>query len=302
MPRRSLRYSALGVALLVCSLADLRAANPAPIRIGMVQTFFNDVPKILVDMATEPFSVVMREATGLNGELVVAKDAYDMAKQIADGTMSLGVFHSFEFAWAQQKYPELKPLMVAVNRRHQVQAYLLTRKDSNIASFADLKGKGLSLPLRSKEHCRLYVKQRTYDAGQCAPCEFFQDLVASSNVETALDELCQGKIPAAVVDSLGLDFYRELKPGCFAHLKIVQESELFPPPVIAYKGGVAEDEVLRRVREGLLNANALPVGREMMKMWKVHAFEMTPDNYTEHLASILKAYPTPEPAAKVSRR
>ncbi len=306
MTRRRWIHSTLGCLLGLGAIAMLlggaRATSPAPIRIGMCQTFFNDVPRVLVDIATDPFNAVMREATGLSGQLIVGGDAFEMAGQLQTGGLQLAVFHSFEFAWAQQKYPELKPLIVALNKHHQVRAFVLVRKDSPHVAFADLKGKNVALPQRSREHCRLYVKQRSYEAGQCPPQEFLKELVLSANVETALDELCTGKIEAAVVDSLGLEFYRDLKPGCFARFKVLQESESFPPPVIACKDGTVDDVTLRRLCDGLRNANNLELGREMMKMWKIHSFEPAPPDYADHLASILKAYPAPEPTAKVSRR
>jgi ABC-type phosphate/phosphonate transport system substrate-binding protein len=300
MIRRSWRYSTLGLLIGLASLAVAQPPRAEMVRVGMVQTFFNDVPRVMIEIASEPFSAVMREATGMSGQFVLSGDAFDVARQLQAGQLQLGVFHSFELAWARQKHPELTPLMVVVNKHHLVRAYLLTRKDNPAASFADLKGKDLALPVRTKEHCRLFVKQRCFEAGQCLPRDFFGTMVVSENIETALDDLCAGKVQATVVDSLGLEFYRDLKPGCFARLKVLQQSELFPPAVIAYREGAIEEATLTRVRDGLINANRLALGREMMKMWKIHAFEPVPQDYAQSLAEILKAYPVPEPTAKLT--
>jgi ABC-type phosphate/phosphonate transport system substrate-binding protein len=292
---------AVTIAVGAASLAGARASNPTPVRVGMVQTFFSDVPQVMVDMATDPFAAVMREATGLAGQLVVGGDAFDVARQLEAGNIHLAVFHSFEFAWVRQQHPGLKPLMIAVNQR-QVQAILLTRKDSSAVTFADFKGKDVALPRRSKEHCRQFLKQRSYEAGQCPPQELFKQVVASVNVETALDDLCAGKHEAVVVDRHGLEFYRDLKPGCFARFKVIEESEPFPPALIAYRDGSVAEATLRRVESGLGNASQLDLGRAMMKMWKIHAFAPVPAGYEAGLTSILRAYPMPEPAALVSRR
>ena len=40
------------------------AGGDTPVRIGMVQTFFHDVPKGLIGFATEPFNKVMRDTAG----------------------------------------------------------------------------------------------------------------------------------------------------------------------------------------------------------------------------------------------
>jgi ABC-type phosphate/phosphonate transport system substrate-binding protein len=284
----------LGLGTLLC-----RAENNAAVRVGMVQTFFHDVPKPLVEFVTEPFGDVMKEATGLAGRLAVGGEALDVARQLHEGTLDLAVFHGHEFAWAQQKYADLRPLMVAVNRHHNVQAFVLTRKDCEAGCFSDLKGKEVSIPRRTREHCQVFIARECAEGGAKA---FFGKVLPSANVETALDAVCSGTICACVTDTIGVEFYKELKPGCFNRLKIIKTSEEFPPPVIAYRQGALDDTTLAQVRTGLLNAHNLELGREMMKMWKIHTFQPTPDNYTQALADILKAYPAPESPAKVSRR
>jgi ABC-type phosphate/phosphonate transport system substrate-binding protein len=299
MTHRCPRYLSaflIGIVTSLLLLSGARGNNPAALRIGMVQSFFHDVPKVLVDIATEPFSAVVLQATGLNGKLVPGGDPFDVARRLSAGELELGVFYGFELAWVREKHPELKPLMIATNKHHQVQAFLLVRNDTDIAGFADLKGKQVSLPARSKEHCRLFLRQRAFDHGQCTPKEYFKQVVASANVEAALDDLCNGSIDAAIVDSLGLEFYKDLKPGCYKQLKVAQESELFPPAVIAYREGGLDEAAQVRIRNGLLRAAAL--APEMMKMWKIHAFETAPPDYLQSLAEILKAYPTTDPLLK----
>ena len=280
----------------------LTASTPDTVRIGMVQTFFTDVPRPLVQLVTEPFGAVMKEVTGIHGELTPGGDVYTVAKKIDAGELQMGVFHGFEFAWAQHKYPDLKPLMIAVNTQREVRAFVLVRKDNDAASLADLKGKDLSLPKRSKEHCRLFIERHTGETGACDVNSFFGRVVGSANVETGMDQLCQGKVHAIVVDTIGLEFYKDLKPGCFARLKVLKQSEPFPAAVIAYREGAVDDAALAKFRSGLANAHKTELGREIMKMWKVSAFEPVPADFAQSLAEVLRTYPPPDAQAKLSRR
>lgn len=280
--------ASLGSTLLV------HAAAPSPVRIGMVRTFFNDVPRPLVDLVTEPFGAVMKEATGLQGELLAGGEVFEVGRQLNDGELHLGVFHSFEFAWLQTRYPALKPLMVAVNPQKQVRVYMVVRKDSAAQQFTDLKGQVISLPKRSKEHSKIFLDRH---APECQPAS----IVASANVEVGMDDVCRGAIAGVVVDTMSLEFYRDLKPGCFAKLRVLHESDLFPPPVIVYREGGLDASVLTKVRQGLTNAHNLELGREMMKLWKIGAFQQMPENYGPSLVDMIKLYPIPE-SAKVSQR
>ncbi len=269
-------------------------AGGAAVRVGLPRTFFNDVPPILVQIATEPFSAIIRDTTGVGGELVVVNDAFTVGQQLADHTLQLAVLHSFEFGWVQQKHPQLRPLMVAVNSQGSVSAYVLVRKDSELTLFAELKGKEFSLPKRTREHTRLYLEHQCHDDGSCGSRDFFGHVVGSANVETALDDLCQGKVQAAVVDAIGLEFYKDLKPGCFARLRVLAESGAFPPPVVVYYAGGVGDDVITRIQDGLRNAHKTEMGREMMKMWKLTSFEPVPENYAQAVAACLKTYPGPD--------
>ncbi len=295
-----LALAALAACLLGGALhAGNNNSNNTPIRIGMVRSFFTDVPKVFVDLVTEPFGAVMKHATQLDGKLVIGGDAFDVAKQIDDKQLQLGVFHSFEFAWVQRKHADLVPLMVAVSKSSELRALVLVKKDNNLATLADLKGKDIAVPKRTKEHCRLFLDKA---CGAVAPKVFFGNLVASANVETAFDDLCAGKVQAALLDTLAIDFYKDLKPGLFAKLKVLAQSEPFPPAVIAYKRGTLDEATLTKFRTGLQNAHTSDIGREMMGMWKIRAFEGVPADYTRSLAEVLKAYPALEAASKVSLR
>ncbi len=70
-------------------------------------------------------------------------------------------------------------------------------------------------------------------------------------MESALDDVVRGKYPAALVDTSGLEFYKDLKPGVFARLKVLVQSEVFPPVVIVYHKGALNDATLARIRNGL---------------------------------------------------
>jgi ABC-type phosphate/phosphonate transport system substrate-binding protein len=272
-------------------------AQPAAsvLRVGMPRTFFHDVPPVLVKIATDPFATVIRNATGTTGELIVGTDALAVARDLGDRKLQLAVFHSFEYGWVREKFPELRPLMLAVNSQRSVSAYILVRRDSELVTFADLKGKDLSLPRRSREPTRQYVERRCISDGVCGSKDFFGHIVSPPNVEVALDELCQGKVPAVAVDAIGLEFYKDLKPGCFKRLKVLAESGPFPPAVVVHWKGALDNKTLALLTDCLQNAHSTPLGAEMMKMWKITSFDPVPANYNAAVAACIKRYPCPEP-------
>ena len=146
------------VAIMALSLATNASAGSASLKVGMPQNFFPDMSAGLIETVTEPFVTIMHDTAGLSGKLVVGGDPFTVAQQLSGKQVQLGVFHGFEFAWIQKKHPELHPLMVAGNAKQPLRAFVLVAKDSPANTFADLKGKDLAVPKRTRQHCRYFVE------------------------------------------------------------------------------------------------------------------------------------------------
>jgi len=238
----------------------------------------------------------MKQFTGMNGQIVPGGDGFQVGKHLTDKKLDLAVFHGLEFAWAQARHPELRPLMVAINKHRHVRAHVVVRKEGDISTFSDLRGKDVALPKRSKDYCRLFLERSCCECGREKMKDFFGKVHTPFSVEDALDEVCQGTIQAAIVDCNALENYQELKPGCFKRLKVLKDSENFPAAVIAYRHGTLNEATLNQFRSGLLKANETPQGQQMMQLWKITAFEHVPADYAQTVADILKAYPPPAEA------
>src|SRR4051794_37537867 len=115
MPRALCAAFGLSCLLLVTATAPREAGaqgSGSLLRVGMPRTFFHDLPPVMIKIATDPFTTVIRNATGLTGELTVRTDAFTVARDLAERNVQIAVFHGFEYGWALQKHPELRPLMV----------------------------------------------------------------------------------------------------------------------------------------------------------------------------------------------
>jgi ABC-type phosphate/phosphonate transport system substrate-binding protein len=276
--------------------------TPEPVRIGMVSTLFNDIPPALIEFVGFPFKTLMKEFTGLEGQLKVGGDAYEVGKKLIDNKLDLAVFHGFEFGWAAQKFPSLRPLTIAVSKHRQVRAFLVVRADSDVKSFGDLKGKDVGFPRKSKEHSRLFMERSCNDCAQCNARGFFNQVLAAANVDDALDDVLRGKLQGVVTDTMSLEEYEQIKPGCFARLRVIKQSEPFPPAVVVYRDGALDAATLQKFRDGMISANQSPRGRDIMSIFKMTAFEPVPDNYAQMIADIVRHYPAPEPVEKVSQK
>lgn len=287
----------LSTAVLLLALPLISAdgaGQTKPMQIGMAKTFFNDRSKTVIAITADDFKAVLKKTTGLNGELISTYEAFEVAQKLNAKQLDFGIFHAHEFAGAQKKYPDLQPLMIAANNEHAERAYLIVHKNNPAKSIADLRGKKLDIPAGAKETCRLFVEKHCIDKTQKASAAFFGALEKSATQTKALDGVWREKVQATVVDTIGLEFYKEIKGPAFANnLRVLQQSEVFPPAVVAYKPGALDEATLNQFRTGLLKAHTTDLGRDMMKEWNIEAFEPIPQDYAKSLAEVLKAYPAP---------
>jgi ABC-type phosphate/phosphonate transport system substrate-binding protein len=263
------------------------------IRIGLIGSLFRDQPSSAVSVMMEPFAALMQSQTGLTGDLVPGGDAFQLGQQLSEGKLHVAVFHGFEFAWARLRYPELRPLIIAVNRYPHLNAQLIVSAKDPANSLRELEGKRLALPRPSREHCHLFLERHCQECAKKTPQSFFAKVANPPNAEDALDDVVEGQVDATVVDGLALECYRRRKPGRFAKLKVVESSETFPAAVVAYCPGCLDDTTLNRFRTGLLGASKSMLGKQLLTLWKLTGFEPVPDDYEQTLAAIAKAYPPP---------
>lgn len=285
---------ALAAALVPASLvvAGDDEASQQPVAVGVASSFFRDVPEPLVASITQPFSALLEAQTGVPGRLVPGGDPLTIGRQLMDNKLQLAVLHGIEYAWVHDRYPEIRPLMIAVNQQRHLRANLVVRSGSETHDFACLEGKCLALPKGTREHCRVFLQKHCKECGK-DPGHLFGKITSPPNVEEALDDVVDGGAQACVVDGVSLDCFKRRKPGRFNRLRVAVQSEVFPAGVLAYRPGAMPEETVRRFRDGMINADRSPVGRQLMTLWRLTGFEDVPADYDQVVAAIVKAYPPP---------
>jgi ABC-type phosphate/phosphonate transport system substrate-binding protein len=272
-------------------------ANPTPgstVQIGLVRSLFREAPPSMIGLLSRPLKALMESQTGLTGELVLVDDCYNLGARLKDGKMQIGVFHGFEFAWARQKNPGLKPLVIAVNQHRLLHAHLVVRKDSSANSCGDLKGKVVALPRMSREHCHLYLERRC-PGGGADPAAFFSRITHPACADDALGDVVDGLAHAAIVGRAALDEYQQSRPGRANQLRVLHQSEPFPAAVVAYQAGALDDSTLRRFHDGMIGAHKTERGQRLLKMCRITRFEDVPADYNRLLGDIARVYPPPLP-------
>jgi ABC-type phosphate/phosphonate transport system substrate-binding protein len=242
----------------------------------------------MVKVLGGPLRQLISKKTGLGGDIDLAPDALTLSDRLKANQCQLGVFHGYEFAWAQARNPDLIPLVVTVYPGGKPQACIVVHKDSTCTCVADLKDGQIVIPSRTKGHCYAYLARQR--GSEAAPSKDGPQ----PGIEEALDAVAGGSSPAALVDVGAVKGYEKLNPAGAKNLKILCQSEQFPQNVIAYSKGSISDQSAQQLRQVLTEAHTTPAGKPLMILWNITSFAAVPADYAEHLATSAKSYPAPE--------
>jgi ABC-type phosphate/phosphonate transport system substrate-binding protein len=272
--------------------ASVFAEDPRAIQIGIPQNLFRDVPKPLYEAVAPQIGKLMQKVMGVSGNVMLLSGGDEVRRDLDENKVQLGVFHGFEFAWAQSKNPELRPLVIAVKQNQKLNAQVIVASNSSIAKLEDLKDQPVAIAKGTPEHARLFLSRRTQRIGHRMD-KFFGPRSSPNNVTAALDDVINGKAKATVVDGAAWESYTFNFPGKAAKLKPLLKSEDFPAGVIAYKQGALTEAEIKRYRDGLTAAHQCSDGMQLMMLAKMKRFEVIPADYQQTCTNIARAYPPP---------
>lgn len=280
------------LALILCATPAL--AQSKTINIAMAKSFFIDKSKNVADIAAEDFKKVLKKATDLDGVLNTKLTAFEMGAKLDSKELQFGLFFAHELGWVMQKYPDVQPLLIAVNRGVSDSVHIIVHKKSPAKSLADLAGKKIDIPAGTIEPSRLYLERMCLKTAGKPAAMFFGKIEQSTAQAAAMDAVARGLVDATVLETSALEFYKEVKgPVYNNNLRVLQESGVFPSAAIAYKKGGVDEATLKRFRDGLAKVHTIPEGRNLMKEWRIDVLELATPEYAKSLADLIKIYPAP---------
>jgi ABC-type phosphate/phosphonate transport system substrate-binding protein len=289
--------AACGILLLGMARLESHQGKDKVLNIGSSGSMTQSTSNVKEDDALETLRSFIKDETGMENKIVNEKDWQAVVDKLVKKELQIGVLQGYEFAWALEKEPSLKPLMLTVkSKAHRYPAaYVVANKDNKATDFGGLEGQSLSIPSTSKGFPMLFVEREALAKGRKLEA-FFSKIVTPEEPEDAIDDVVDGVVQAAVVDVVVLDAFKRRKPGRFAKLKSVAQSQPVPPPVILYKDKDLDNATLEKFRDGLIKASTKERGQKMLTMFRLIGFENVPDDFAKVVAETRKKYPAEPPA------
>lgn len=267
-----------------------RAAKEDTLKVGITRNFFLNFSETIAKLVMQPFPEVVKQQTGLPGEIAMSPDSSELCERMLKGDTDLGVFQGIEFHWACLKHPDLKPLMLAVNEKTPLKAYLIVRKEEAGKPVVALSGKSLAIPSQTRPFARLWMERRGVVPGKDLKSHYGR-VIPVNDSEDALDDVIANRLDAVLVEKASWDRYKRLKPTTSENLAAMLESETFPSTVIAYFPDKVRPSYVDKFRKGMLTADKNPTSQRLLQLVKISSFEPVPQEFLDEGKSLLRDYP-----------
>ncbi|MBU6294806.1 MAG: PhnD/SsuA/transferrin family substrate-binding protein [Planctomycetes bacterium] len=294
LARTAAAFSILAIASLFVPGGAQAAKPDEKLKVGITKNFFQNFSETIARLVMQPFPEVVKAQTGLPGEIAMSPDSTELCERMKKGDAHLGVFQGHEFFWASRKYPELKPLMLAVNEKTPLKAYLIARKSDSNKPISEMAGKTLAIPTQTRPFARLWVERRAVLPGK-ALHEHYAKVFPIGDSEEALDNVREGSLDLVLVEKASWDRYKRIKPSANETLSPILESETFPSTVIAYFPKSVQNSYVERFRKGMMTADQNPGSARLLQLVKISSFQPVPNDFMKEGESLIQAYPPANP-------
>lgn len=159
-------------------------------------------------------------------------------------------------------------------------SYTIVRKDSPFKSWTDLKGKSYALNDTNSNSGYNLPRAKLISLG-VKDWTYFSNVVVSGSHEESFRLVASGAVDASSVDSLVLDYGREMKDAAALNVRIIEHlgPAGVPPVVISKK---ADSSIRQPMMNALLAMNTDPEGRKILGKAMMTRFDPPDDrNYDD---------------------
>jgi phosphonate transport system substrate-binding protein len=203
-------------------------------------------------------------------------DSYDgldeAEKRIQEGTVDLVIFNSIDYLQTSQTN-QLDAVFVAERQKKTMfDDYLLvSRRDRNFTSLADLRGKSVIFFDYGAKLGRLWMDVTLGESGLGSAGEFFGSISDATKATSIVLPVFFGKADACVVGRSSLETMQELNPQLATQLQVLTNSVCLPESVICLPKHYAWDR--EAALRGLAELDTEPRGQQILLIFKINKLD-----------------------------
>lgn len=273
------------LALTFGAVSVSRAAAPKVTKLGFHLTQSAGQSADLKTIVEEMLKI-LKEREGLNLELVLFKDASEVAPALKSGSLDvLFTTDPYLFYQTAKKNGYIPFVTSAVEGRSQWNDCLIAPASSTAKTIEDIRGKN-ALTYGPKGE---YYNLRSLLGED--PAKFFGTLRSSPNGLSMIYAMALGQADAAFVSEMNFDYLKATNPGPLKKIKIIECGKPGAKPLVMRSPKLSK-EIAASLEKNLTNAHKdkdLKKFGPMFRMTKLSYKKADPKDF-EHMFSVYEEY------------
>ncbi len=279
-----MRKKTLISALMILAIAGAPARvtggeAQAPKELRIVFIAYQNPDQLIDDI--EPVVEYLERAIGMSIKHFVATGYAGVVEALRNETADMGFMGPLQYVMAH-RLAGARPILGEIyNGKSTYVSRVFVRRDADIGSVADLKGKSIAFvdPISSSGY--LYPLTIFNDKGliEAEPGDFFSQVYFAGGDEQAIRAVYNGFVDAA---GIGQYAYNLLRFDERSEVKTLAESRPIPSHCVVVRENLHE-ETIEKIRSALLDLNAEGPDHALLeKLYNVDGYiKVTHENYAE---------------------
>jgi ABC-type phosphate/phosphonate transport system substrate-binding protein len=274
------------------AMAEQPGDMPKVLRVGFLQKVFFDMDPRDAKAAMEVQGREISAALGVNTapQVMVYTDIASMVEAVRQGQLEMVSMPGTEYLRLRKKVP-LIPAFVGTNSKGQGVSYLIiTRKDSGVNSFQDLKGKTMLAPSISRhELSHLWLEVLLMRSGRFDKNGYFQQIKESKKASNGIMGVFFRQADAALVTSTALATAQKLNPQLEKQLQVIARSGNLSDGVACLLPSSTE-RFRRSLVDVVVKLNQTARGRQLFAMFQSDGVTLFKPEYMHGLEELLNEH------------
>jgi len=249
-------------------------SGPFHLRIGFSSKVFVNAPKEDIKVAIKLLSQKVGRKTVGSAESTIYESSDDIVKELKAKMLDVMALTSDEFLYLRTR-ASLEPVMVTVvGNTHEIELFLLARKDSGLSRFADLGKRTIAVPSESTQFggmYRMWIDVLVMKDGVGFSKDFFPVFKEARNASQAIMPVFFRTADACVTSNRAFDITSELNPQLARDLKPIARLSHLIGGIIAFRQDLP-DERKQKVRQVLQTLHEDQEGKQMFLLFQLTRF------------------------------
>jgi ABC-type phosphate/phosphonate transport system substrate-binding protein len=272
--------------------AELQDVVPNVLRVGFSSRILSDIDPRDAQVAMELWTKELSRSMGIKTlpQTVIFRNSADLLESLKKGELTIVSLPAIDYLKIRDETRLTPSIVSSSNEGRKREFVLITRRDSGIMTFADLRGRMiLLLSPAQQEVSHLWLDVMLMREGKRDRSSFFRQVKEATSPSQAIMAVFFRQADASIVSRGAFETGKALNPQIGSQLSVISESKPLLGDITCIPDSVNE-KLKRSIEYAALHLHERTVGRQIFTLFKIDRTIPYQPSYLSGISDLLKEY------------